>query len=118
MEQIVNAHRDALDPRVEGEASSRSITRTGSDLKPLSPRALEDRKLIHRNDSVPSHADAIRGLRTKMLPLGQDSDFLTLVAPVPPGCGGPFIVRNPAAAVAFDDRNTALLAACSPLHPT
>src|SRR3546814_175102 len=52
MEQIVNAHRDALDPRVEGEASSRSITRTGSDLKPLSPRALEDRRLIHRNDSV------------------------------------------------------------------
>src|SRR3546814_1313052 len=88
MEQIVNAHREALDPQVEGEAGSRSITRTGTDLKPLSPRALEDRKLIHRNDSVRSQADAFRGLRTKLLALGQDRDFITLVAPVQPGCGG------------------------------
>ncbi|HEY9541494.1 MAG TPA: polysaccharide biosynthesis protein [Luteimonas sp.] len=114
----MNAHRDALDPRVEGEASSRSITRTGSDLKPLSPRALEDRKLIHRNDSVRSQADAFRGLRTKLLALGQDRDFITLVAPVQPGCGGSFVARNLAAAFAFDDSKTALLVDCDPLHPT
>src|SRR3546814_17366273 len=74
MEQIVNAHRDALDPRVEGEASSRSITRTGSDLKTLSPRALEDRKLIHRNDSVRSQADSFRGLRPKLPALGSTEE--------------------------------------------
>src|SRR3546814_19878481 len=103
MEQIVNAHRDALDPRVEGEASSRSITRTASDLKPLSPRALEDRKLIHRNDSVRRPADAFRGQRTKLLELGQDRDFITLVAPVKPGPGGSFVGRHPAAAIADAD---------------
>src|SRR3546814_16791009 len=75
MEQIVNAHRDALDPRVEGEAGSRSITRTGSDLKPLSPRALEDRKLIHRHDSVRRQADAFRGLPPTLLAPGPDRDF-------------------------------------------
>src|SRR3546814_5364368 len=118
MERIVNAHRDALDPRVEGEASSRSTTRTSTDRKPLSPRALEDRKLIHRNDSVRSQADAFRGLRTKLLALGQDRDFITLVAPVQPGCGGSFVARHLAAAFAFDDSKTALLADCDPLHPT
>src|SRR3546814_18985347 len=109
MEQIVNAHRAALDPRVEGEASSRSITRTGSDLKPLSPRALEDRKLIHRNASVRSQADAFRGLRPKMLALGQDRDFINLVAPVQPGCGVRFVSRNPRARVSFPAHKHALM---------
>src|SRR3546814_16019404 len=91
MEQIVNAHRDALDPQVEGDASSRSITRTGSDLKPLSPRALEDRKLIHRNDSVRSQAHAFPVLRPNLLDHGQDRAFLTLAPPVQPGSRCSFV---------------------------
>ena len=118
MEQIVNARRDALDRLDPGEAGSRSIIRTDSDLQPLSPRLLEDRKLIHRNDSVRVQADAFRGLRTKLLALGRDRDFITLVAPVEPGCGGSFVARNLAAAFAFDDSKTALLVDCDPLHPT
>ena len=118
MEQIVNARRDALDTPAPGAAGSRSIIRTDSSLQPLTPRALEDRKLIHRNDSVRSQADAFRGLRTKLLALGQDRNFVTLVVPVQPGCGGSFVARNLAAAFAFDDTKTALLVDCDALHPT
>lgn len=118
MEQIVNPRHDALDPNAGAEAGSRSIARTGADDQPLSPRSLEDRKLIHRNDSVRVQADAFRSLRTKLLSLGRDREFVTLVAPVQPGCGGSFVARNLAAAFAFDDSKTALLVDCDPLHPT
>ena len=114
----MKARRDELTPHAGGEAGSRSITRTDTGLQPLSPRALEERKLIHRNDSARSQADAFRGLRTKLLGLGRDRDFVTLVAPVQPGCGGSFVARNLAAAFAFDDSKTALLLDCDPLHPT
>ena len=118
MEQTVNARTDALAPGAGGETGSRSITRTDRGLQPLSPRALEDRKLIHRNDSVRTQADAFRGLRTKLLALGQGRNFVTLVAPVQPGCGGSFVARNLAAAFAFDHSKTALLVDCDALHPT
>lgn len=118
VEQIVNARRDTLTTAVLDEAGSRSIIRTDSGLQPLTPRALEDRKLIHRNDSVRPLADAFRGLRTKLLALGQERTFITLVAPVQPGCGGSFVARNLAAAFAFDDTKSALLVDCDALHPT
>ncbi|WP_132984663.1 CpsD/CapB family tyrosine-protein kinase [Luteimonas terricola] len=114
----MNARRNTLTPQAGGEAGSRSITRTDPGLQPLSPRALEERKLIHRNDSVRSQADAFRGLRTKLLALGRDRDFITLVAPVQAGCGGSFVARNLAAAFAFDNSRTALLVDCDALHPT
>ncbi len=117
MEQIVNASRDALNAPVAGEADSRSITRADGTLHPLTPRALEERKLIHRNDSVRAQADAFRGLRTKLLALGQERNFITLVAPVQQGCGGSFVARNLAAAFAFDETKTALLVDCDALHP-
>ncbi len=118
MEQtLVNARRDALDPPVAGVTGSRSITRADGAVHPLSPVALEERKLIHRNDSVRAQADAFRGLRTRLLALGQDRNFVVLVAPVQAGCGGSFVARNLAAAFAFDESKTALLVDCDAVHP-
>lgn len=118
MEQtLVNARRDALNTPVPDEAESRSITRADGPLHPLTPIALEERKLIHRNDSVRAQADAFRGLRTRLLALGRERNFVTLVAPVQQGCGGSFVARNLAAAFAFDESKTALLVDCDALHP-
>ncbi len=113
----MNANREAQDKPSTGGAGSRSITRADGGLAPLSPRALEERKLIHRNDSVRVQADAFRELRTKLLAMGQERNFITLVAPVQRGCGGSFVARNLAAAFAFDETKTALLVDCDALHP-
>lgn len=85
---------------------------------PLSPRALEDRRLIHRQDSVRVQADAFRDLRTRLLGLRGNQNFVTLVAPVGHGCGGSFVARNLALAFAFDEAKTALLVDCDALHPS
>ena len=83
----------------------------------LTVRELEDRRVIHRNDSSRKQADAFRELRTGLLALGGSHNFVTLVAPVSPGCGGSFVARNLAAAFAFDDSKSALLVDCDALHP-
>lgn len=118
MEQIVKPRPDALNDRDTGDAGSRSVTRTEASGHALTPQALEERKLIHRNDSARSQADAFRGLRTKLLALGEGRNTVILVAPVQPGCGGSFVARNLAAAFAFDDTKTAVLVDCDALHPT
>jgi protein-tyrosine kinase len=84
----------------------------------LTPRELEERRVIHRNDSVREQADAFRELRTRLLALGGERNFVTLVAPVSHGCGGSFVARNLAAAFAFDDTKSSLLIDCDALHPT
>lgn len=86
--------------------------------KALTTRELEDRRVIHRNDSVREQADAFRELRTRLLAAGGDRNFVTLVAPVSHGCGGSFVARNLAAAFAFDDTKTSLLIDCDVLHPS
>ncbi len=98
------------------DRSARSIVRA-SDTQALSTRGLEDRRLIHRNDSVRQHADAFRELRTRLLAAGDNSSFITLVAPISHGCGGSFVARNLAAAFAFDETRTALLIDCDSRHP-
>ena len=114
---MLNANRDAPSSSSAAESGSRSIARADGGLAPLSPRALEERKLIHRNDSVRVQADAFRELRTKLLGLGQERNFITLVAPIQRGCGGSFVARNLAAAFAFDETKTSLLVDCDALHP-
>lgn len=118
MEPNVNPRPDS--PATPGTTAggAQSIARTGGALQPLTARALEERKLIHRNDSVRAQADAFRSLRTKLLALGQDRNFVTLVAPVQAGCGGSFVARNLAAAFAFDETKTSLLVDCDSLHPS
>ena len=115
MNSRTNPHNDGaqgVDP-----SAARSIVRA---VEPplLSPRALEDRRLIHRNDSTRLQADAFRDLRTRLLALGGDRNFVTLVAPVVPGCGASFVARNLATAFAFDDAKSALLIDCDALHPS
>lgn len=101
---------------VPSAAGSRSISRV-DDSHALSIRALEERRLIHRNDSARVQADAFRDLRTRLLSLGGDSNFVTMVAPVTAGCGGSFVARNLAAAFAFDETKLATLVDCDALHP-
>lgn len=84
----------------------------------LSPAKLEEHRLIHRNDSVRVHADSFRELRTRLLALGNERSFVTLVVPVAHGCGGSFVARNLAAAFAFDESKTAMLIDCDARHPS
>jgi protein-tyrosine kinase len=88
----------------------------------LTTRQLEERRLIHRHESVRAHADAFRELRTRLIalaggPQGESRNFVTLVAPVRHGCGGSYVARNLAAAFAFDDTKQALLIDCDATHP-
>jgi Mrp family chromosome partitioning ATPase len=83
----------------------------------LTPALLEERRLIHRNDSVRIHADAFRELRTRLLALNDDGGFVTLVAPIAHGCGGSYVARNLAAAFAFDESKSAILIDCNARHP-
>lgn len=108
---------DNNDRSVSAGDAGRSMSRV-SESHELAPRKLEERRLIHRNDSVRQHADAFREIRTRLLELGGARNFITLVAPVSHGCGGSFVARNLAAAFAFDEAKTALLIDCDLHHPS
>lgn len=84
---------------------------------PLSPRALEDRQLIHAHESVRVHADAFREIRTRLLDLGTDN-FVTMVTAVSPHSGASFVARNLAAAFAFDSARSSLLIDCNVRYPS
>lgn len=90
----------------------------GGHAQALTTGQLEERRLIHRSESMREQADAFRELRTRLLALGGDRNFVTLVAPVRYGCGGSFVARNLAAAFAFDESKTALLIDCDARHPS
>jgi Mrp family chromosome partitioning ATPase len=109
---------DGKDRNPDGTGSvGRSISRVAEGQE-LTPRKLEERRLIHRNDSVRRHADAFREIRTRLLELGGTRNFITLVAPIGHGGGGSFVARNLAAAFAFDESKTALLIDCDLHHPS
>jgi protein-tyrosine kinase len=97
-------------------SASRSIARMSGD-HALTPAQLQDRAIIHRTDVARPEVDAFRELRTRLLAMADDN-FVTLVAPVSAGCGGSFVARNLAAALAFDDSRSALLVDCDFRHPT
>lgn len=102
---------------VVSQADSSLSIRLLDEPNARTPRELEDRRLIHRNDSVRKHADAFRELRTRLLAAAGAHNFVTLVAPISHGCGGSFVARNLAAAFAFDDTKTSVLVDCDALHP-
>lgn len=118
MEQLVKARPAAPGAPVLDEPGSHPVTRADTTLPALTTRALEERKLIHRNDSARAQADAFRTLRTKLLAMGAGRNTVILVAPVQAGCGGSFVARNLAAAFAFDETKTVVLIDCDALHPT
>jgi len=108
-----NAPHDDMDDR---RSASRSIARMSGN-QALTPAQLRDRAIIHRTDVARPEVDAFRDLRTKLLAIA-DGNFITLVAPVSRGCGGSFVARNLAAALAFDDTKSALLVDCDLRHPS
>lgn len=100
---------------VLASSGAQSLARPGGG-PALSVGQLEDRRLIHRNESMREQADAFRELRTRLLAAGGDRNFVTLIAPVRHGSGGSFVARNLAAAFAFDESKTALLLDCDARH--
>src|SRR5690606_34515277 len=90
------------DPRAP---SHRSIARISGG-RALTPSQLRDRTVIYRTDVARPEVDAFRDLRTKLLAM-VDGNFVTLVVPVSRGCGGSFVARNLAAAMAFDETKSA-----------
>ena len=83
----------------------------------VAPVQLEQRRLIHREESVRRQADAFREIRTRLLAMAGQQNFVTLVVAVSPRSGGSFVARNLAAAFAFDDAKTSLLIDCNVRHP-
>jgi Mrp family chromosome partitioning ATPase len=108
------AHAEAAAP-IQHAGASRSIARM-AEPNALTTRQLDERRLIHRDESVRAQADAFREIRTRLLALGGEQNFVTLVTSVSPGSGGSFVARNLAAAFAFDEAKTALLIDCNPRH--
>lgn len=94
------------------------MTPTTSPHPLLPAKALEERRLIHRSEGLRRHADAFRQLRTRLLALHPNGNFVTLVVPVNPRCGGSFVARNLAAAFAFDESKYALLVDCDAHYPS
>lgn len=117
MEPTVNQDSDRPQGSLRRVDAARSLALL-DEPKALTTRELEDRRVIHRNDSVREQADAFRELRTRLLAAGGERNFVTLVAPISHGCGGSFVARNLAAAFAFDDTKTSLLIDCDVLHPS
>src|SRR5690606_36768336 len=105
---------DAAEPR--GPATSRSIVRA-TDPQALTTRALEDRRLIHRNDSARVQADAFRDLRSGLQALRGESNCVTLGARVASGCGASSVARDLPAAFAFDETKIENLVDSDALHP-
>src|SRR5690606_24178852 len=94
MEQLLKSRPEAITSPVPEAPGTSPLARPDAALPALTPRALEDRQLIHRSDSVRAQADAFRSLRTKLLALGEGRKTVILVTPVQPGCGGSFVARN------------------------
>ena len=83
----------------------------------LAPQQLEERRLIHRDASVRKESDAFREIRTRLLALGGNLNFVTLITAVSPGGGGSFVARNLAAAFALEESKTSLLIDCNLRYP-
>ncbi|TXH77456.1 MAG: polysaccharide biosynthesis protein [Lysobacteraceae bacterium] len=116
-------HDEAHTGTAEAEsARAQPMTRLRQE-QALTTRQLEERRLIHRHESMREHADAFRELRTRLLSVGagpgsEGRNFVTLVAPVQHGSGGSYVARNLATAFAFDESKQALLIDCDATHPT
>lgn len=102
---------------VAEEPGRHSIARMGESEGVLAPPQLEQQRMIHREESARRHSDAFRGIRTRLLALAGQGNFVTLVVAVSPHSGGSFVARNLAAAFAFDEAKTSLLIDCNLRYP-
>lgn len=89
-----------------------------SEERSLAPRQLEERRLIRRDAAIRKHTDAFREIRTRLLELCSEQNFITLVVSVSSGSGGSFVARNLATAFAFDEAKTSLLIDCNFRYPS
>lgn len=96
------------------EISRMDVAGSGNALAPLQ---LEQRRMIHREESVRQQSDAFREIRTRLLGLAGPQNFVTLVVSVSPGSGGSFVACNLATAFAFDEAKTSLLIDCNLRYP-
>ncbi|TCV97597.1 hypothetical protein EC912_101614 [Luteibacter rhizovicinus] len=101
----------------ERTSTGHSIARMSETGGALAPFQLEQRRMIHREESVRQQSDAFRGIRTRLLGLAGQHNFVTLVVSVSPRSGGSFVARNLAAAFAFDEAKTSLLIDCNLRYP-
>jgi len=99
-------------------SSSHTIARMNEGLGELVPRQLEERRLIHRDESVRRQSDAFREIRTRLLGIAGQRNFITLVVSVSPRSGASFVTRNLAAAFAFDEAKTSLVIDCNLRYPS
>jgi Mrp family chromosome partitioning ATPase len=102
---------------VQHVAASHSIARM-TEIATLAPKQLELRRVIHPEESVRKQSDAFREIRTRLLSLAGENNFVTLLAAVSPHSGSSFVARNLAAAFAFDESKTSLLIDCNLRYPT
>lgn len=110
---------DAVASEVVRQASGRHlISRMQEEGRALAPLQLEQRRMIHREESVRRQSDAFRGIRTRLLELAQQQNFVTLVVAVSAHSGASFVARNLAAAFAFDEARTSLLVDCNLRYPS
>lgn len=98
-------------------SSSHEISRMTMEGGALEPLQLEQRRMIHREASVRRQSDAFREIRTRLLEMAGQQNFVTLVVSVSPRSGGSFVARNLAAAFAFDEAKTSLLIDCNLRYP-
>jgi len=94
-----------------------SIARMREGGDSLAPIDCERKRLIHREESAREQSDAFRGIRTRLLEMSGEHNFVTLVVSVSPGSGGSFVSRNLATAFAFDESKTSLLVDCNLRYP-
>jgi Mrp family chromosome partitioning ATPase len=111
---VLEAAASSIETR---SSHSHSIALMSEQAGALAPLQLEERRMIHREESARRHSDAFRGIRTRLLELAGRQNFVTLVVSVSPHCGGSFVARNLAAAFAFDETKTSLLVDCNIRYP-
>jgi protein-tyrosine kinase len=107
----------SMHPRGQQVSAGQSIARMNGEVALLAPRQLEQRRMIHGETSVRQHSDAFREIRTRLLGLAGQQNFITMVVSVSPHSGGSFVARNLAAAFAFDEAKTSLLIDCNFRYP-
>ena len=112
--EVLEAAAHSLEMR---KSSSQSIARMHEAGGALAPIQLEQRRMIHREESVRQQSDAFREIRTRLLAMGGHQNFVTLVVAVSPHSGSSFVARNLAAAFAFDEAKTSLLIDCNVRYP-
>jgi protein-tyrosine kinase len=109
-------HADGRDPLEHDGVTGTSITRM-TDCEPLTPAALDHRRLIHPEMDDPVPADIFRELRLGLRFRSDRDNPVILVTGIAPGCGTTFVAKNLASAIAFEETRTALLIDCNLRRP-